>query len=330
MNKIIKPIILLFAIIYVVVFVNIIVNIQPYSQGGSIWSLPSVRELLINDVLICFLIFYISLFLKMRNSVTIFLFISIQFILGLIYFVKILRCFYPFVVDLVGIVVTIVLILQIKAQVKCSYLFIAIFPLLYLIVFISIIKIKFPTDLRSNNVIYLKTIYESDTLNDYIYELHNINDTESRLKKIIKVFDGNIQNGRYYFLEDTTAALTFCRNYIDNIWNDYSYDMKDYYSVLFINYADNMYLENFNCRCDSSSFKIVSSDNNSIDVVGDFDDLTLKRFCAFQKFLTQEILDLTNYKIVLYNNENEFKIGIQYFENDRYKLYLDKSFLDDD
>jgi hypothetical protein len=45
--------------------------------------------------------------------------------------------------------------------------------------------------------------------------------------------------------------------------------------------------------------------------------------------LSDEISDLTNQKIALYNNEKDFKIGIQYFENDEYKLYLDKSFLDD-
>jgi len=196
------------------------------------------------------------------------------------------------------------------------------------IVFISVIKIKFPFDLRSNNVMYLKTIYESDSLINYIYELHNINDTEERLKKLIKVFDENSQNGRYYFLEDTTAALSFCRNYIDNIWNENSYDKAKYYSVLSVNYENNFFCGNFDCRCDSISFQIVSSNRNLIIIKGDFEDLTLKRFGAFQKYLNEEFLDLTNHKISLLNRNNEFKLGIQYFESDKYKLYLNKTFLE--
>ena len=326
-KKIIHPFILLFIIIHIMLFVNIIVNFQPYNQGGNLWSSPSLRELLINYLLSCLLVFYINMYLKIRNLFNTFLCISFPCLSLLIYFDKILRCFYPFMVDLFGIVSTIVLFLEIKTHTKNSCLFIVIYPLLCVIVFISVIKIKFPIDLRSNNVMYLKTIYESDSLINYIYELHNIHDTEERLKKIIKVFDDNNQNGRYYFLEDTTAALSCCRNYIDNIWNEYSYNMQDYYSILSINYSNNMYLDNFKCHCDSTIFNIVSSDNNLINVKGDFCDLTLKRFGAFQKYLKHKFENLSSRKIALFNKDYDFKIGVKYFENDEYQLYLDKSFL---
>jgi len=66
----------------------------------------------------------------------------------------------------------------------------------------------------------------------------------------------------------------------------------------------------------------------NVTINGAFENFSLGLLFALQKYFKQEISNLTNCKISLYNNKSNFKLGIQYFENDEYKLYLDKSFLD--
>ena len=338
-KDIIKPITALGIIIFIILFVNLTIY-NPFNQLDYIWEVdfPSYREFVMNLLIASFLIillkkmkykilFIISLLLWSGLLIT--LFFLIQTYNSLFY--------YSIVVDFFGILVTIAVTIEtLKTK---NYILFAIYhcfcPILSMLIMILWLPMvvspfpKIPYDLRGNEIICIfnSSRWEERDPQDVVCELHNTIDTEKRFAKIIdfvKKCKGNIH---FQFIEDTLAAFNFYRS--TYIIHDDSIFPHDAYPKLIINYHNSRFKDCFEYHCDSTSFNIVSTDDNLINVEGDFDDLTLKRFCALQKYLNQDFSNLSNYKISLYNRDNEFKLGIRYYENDEYMLYLDESFLDD-
>lgn len=337
-KDIIKPIFAFGIILLIITFVNIYIY-NPLNQLDWIWKVyfPSYREIVINILLASFLIILLK---KMQYKIL--FIISLLLWCGLLITLAFLihtyhsEFYYSIVVDIFGLLVTIAVTIE-TIKTKKYILLISyhclcpILSLVIMILWFPMVKSPFPKlpcDLRGNDIVCIFNSAEWEYRNpqNVVCELHNTIDTEKRFIKIIdfvKNCKGNIQ---FEFIEDTLAAFNFYRS--TYIIHDDSIFPHDAYPKLTINYRNNRFKDCFEYRCDTASFQITSLDKEHIIVRGVFDDLTLKRFCAFQQYLKQEFPNISNHKISLYNSNNDFKLGIQYFENDEYMLYLDNSFLE--
>lgn len=336
-KDIIKPILAIGIIVCIILLANLVIY-NPINQLDWIWYVyfPSYRELFINILLAVFIIILLK---KMQYKVLfiISIFLWCGLLVALAYLIKMydFLFYYSIAVDIFGLLVTITITVEmIKTKkyilVIVYHFFCPIISLFIMILWFPMVKSPFPKiscDLRGNEIvcIFNSAKWEYRNPQDVVCELHSTIDTEKRFIKIIDFIKNGKENVNYKFIEDTLAAFNFYRS--TYIIHDDSIFPRDAYPKLSINYHNNRFKDNFEYRCDSTNFKIISSFNDLIDIEGDFDNLTLKRFCAFQNFLSNEISDLANRKISLYNNKNEFKLGIQYFENDEYQLYLEESFL---
>ena len=337
-KDIINPLIAIGIIVSIILLVNMVVY-NPINQIDWIWvaTWPSYREFIIN-----FLLAFFSLILLKKMQYKVIFIISLiiwcGFLIALSFLIRTydFLFYYSITVDILGILVTIVFTIETirtKKIIMCVT-YHNFCPILSLFILIFWYPVKgtfsiFPRDMRANEIVCIQNsaLWEDRNPQEVVCELHNTIDTEKRFIKIIDFIKNGNENVNYMFIEDTFAALNFYRTtYISN--DDYIIP-RDAYPKLTINYRNNRLKDNFEYPCDSTNFKIVSSYNNLIYIEGDFEDLTLKRFCAFQKFLSDGLSDLTNRKISLYNKNDIFKLGIQYFEHDEYQLYLDESFLND-
>ena len=244
--------------------------------------------------------------------------------------------------DVFGVFFIIIMFVYFKKKSK-KHAFIFIFSYLTLLFVIScmlpqITWKSLKKDYRSSEIVYL--YWKHLTPDDY-YLCTNIEDTELRFRQIYEVLRVKSTDSTIIFLEDPEAAFSFKRGTVRVSWD---YDCVSYYGARwYLNKRDTLLVGNIDYykpndvifKPDEIIYKPVSDvfnyytpDNMDIIVNGKFDNLSLGLLFALQKYLKQEIPDLTNHKISLYNRNNEFKLGIQYFENDEYMLCLDKSFLE--
>ncbi len=335
-KDIIKPVIAIGIIVCIILLSNLVVY-NPINQLDCIWNVefPSYREFVINLLLAVFLMILLKN-MQFKIIFIISLFLGCGLLITLAFFIQSYHSeyYHSIAVDIFGLLVTIAITIELLKTKHFILLiiyhcFCPILSLFIIILWFPMVKSPFPKlscDLRGNEIvcIFNSAKWEYSNPQDVVCELHNTIDTEKRFIKIIDFIKNGRENVNYKFIEDTLAAFNFYRStYI--IHND-SIFPRNAYPNLTIKYHNGRFKDCFEYRCDSTNFKIVSS-NNLIDIEGDFDDLTLKRFCAFQKFLNNEISDLSNRKISLYNKNNIFKLGIQYYENDEYQLYWGESFL---
>ena len=336
-KDIIKPIVAIGIIAFIILLANLVVY-NPIKQLDWIWYVeyPSYREVAINIILVVFLLFLLKKILG-KGLFIIFLLLWCGLVVDLFFLIETYHSvlYYSIVVDAFGLLVTLAITFEMTKTNK--YIMLIIYhifcPILSLFIILFWLPVKthfpiFPSDLRGNEIV---CIFNSDKFEyrnpqDVVCELHNTIDKEKRFIKIIDFVKNSKKNVNYKFIEDTLAALNFYRS--TYIIHEDSIFPRDAYPKLTINYHNSRFKDNFEYRTEATSFQIESSDKGCVQIKGDFTDLTLKRFCALQQYLKQEIPDLTNLRISLYNNSNDFKLGIQYFENDEYCLYFDDSFLD--
>lgn len=192
-------------------------------------------------------------------------------------------------------------------------------------------------DYRSSEIVYL--YWKHLTPDDY-YLCTSIEDTEERFCQICEVLSKQ-SDSTIIFLEDPIAAFSFKRCTVRVSWD---YDCISHSGAVWcIKKHDTLlvgniyYYEPINdviFKPDEIIYKPVEdvfechiSDSVNVTINGAFENLSLGLLFTLQNYLKQEIPDLTNRKISLYNNSNIFKLGIQYYKNDEYQLYLEESFL---
>ena len=247
------------------------------------------------------------------------------------------------VFDVFGIYFTIIMFVYFKGK-SNKQAFIFLFSYLTLLFVISCmlpqITWKFiKKDYRSSEIVYL--YWKHITPDDY-YLCTNIEDTELRFRQIYEVIR-KPSDSTINFLEDPIGAFSFKRSSVKGSWD---YDGVSYSGAMWcIKKHDSLLVGDiyyYKPICDEifkpdeviykpteEVFKCHISDSVNVTINGAFENLSLGLLFALQKFLKQEISYLTNRKISLYNKNHIFKLGIQYFDNDEYQLYLDESFLND-
>ncbi|MBP5368378.1 MAG: hypothetical protein J6Z01_08010 [Bacteroidales bacterium] len=310
-----------------------------YSGGYDIdsFSGPTLTELISNTLtwLTVYLLLIDNTFIPLGLLHVFFIsFLSSSFVFGLFGFDCLLY-------DVFGVFFLIIMFVYFKKKSKKqAYIFLFSYLTLAFMIFCLVPQITWEClkkDYRSSEIVYL--YWKHLTPDDY-YLCTSIEDTEERFRQIYEVIR-KPSDSTINFLEDPIAAFSFNRSSVRVSW-DYDgvshsgavWCMKKHDSLL----VGNIYYykpydvvfkpDEIIYKPVEEVFKYHISDSVNVAVNGAFENLSLGLLYALQQYLHQEITDLTNRRISLYNNKNEFKLGIQYFENDEYYLYLEDSFLD--
>ena len=320
---------------YIILWTINFKNIGGYNVE-YVLSIPTGTELISNTLT------WLTIYLLLRKTQLRQLHILIPFI-PFLFFSLLLGLFGLdcLVFDVFGVYFIIIMFVYFKGKSK-KYAFIFLFSYLTFVFVIACILPQITwecikKDYRSSEIVY---IYWKHLSPDDFYLCTNIEDTEQRFRQIYEVIR-KPSDSTINFLEDPIGAFSFKRSSVKGSWD---YDGVSYSGAIWcIKKHDTLLVGNiyyYKPICDVifkpdeviykpvlDVFNCYISDNMNIIVNGKFENLSLGLLFALQRYLKQEIPDLTNHKISLYNRNNEFKLGIQYYKNDEYQLYLEESFL---
>lgn len=307
---------------YVLLYVICIYCIDPsfcHYKNGDFVATPTYAELMVNTLTwltVCGLL----LRTEQRSLGRLYFILIALSVLG--YFIGLYRVFF----DVIGTCFTVLLFRNIIQYKGKSYVFLFFLLLIACIIGYgsTIISWSFiKKDFRPN---YLTYCNHKHLLPMDYYICNSIEDTEERFELICEKTKES--NSSITFLEDTMAAFSFKGSNVNISWDGDMVSWTNNVGSFTITKKDSLWVGDIIYPPADVVFSFQGNDNNAIIVEGNFEKMKFGVFCAFQQYLKQEIPDLTNQRISLYNNKNEFKLGIQYFENDEYCLYLDDSFLD--
>ncbi len=294
----------------------------------SILSIPSLPELIYNTS--TWLTIYLFLCRTRFGHFIWFHFSFLSFLVGSIIFL--IFGLEPLLFDALGIFITIIIFKYLKEKNKTqASIFLFSGVALILIVGISITQIDWKFLKKDFRASYLVHLYWKHLTPEDYYVCNNIDDTEMRFQQILDVLKKpSGTDTTIIFLEDSIAAFSFIRSTIRESWDGdgISYSSFEVGSIQ-INKHDSLLVGDIQYPPADVFFSIQDNGNSEIIVEGNFEKMSFSIFSSLQQYLKQIFPDLSNHKISLYNRNNEFKLGIQYFENDEYMLYLDNSFLKD-